>query len=472
MEKIILVIIITLMSNFGYAQKEKSSFKEYLNETISYRYLESDTNKIKKLFKRDFKNQELLVFGSRLHKVLNYLSSEEEKQKKLSGKVSLGFNSDNSNSTFSESTDALTQYNIISSFLLKMGTYPTELEIKSTVNITLNDGELITNLADQEISYDRYINENYQPFIYLRRFSDKFMSIDNRFEVGGGVVLDIGKKAEDLYIDIDHNVNGGKIDTDKLVVYSDNAEYRKIYERLNKNGKEELKKLELIDSIDSHLLDSLYIKEFNDPKLEIYNLKKEIKKQQKKQLERIRKSNRIFRFSILAGIFAELESASIDQINEESFEIISSIDSTIREISTDVEVSSNMPSTLTWRAVIRPAIDLQGRNWSFKFHPYFKYNLFDFSENNTYSSELLNLKEENKIDEDINTALDFRMELLSELTIKGGPIEAGVSYQFFKDNLPPQSVVVGESLGRSFPYLLTAQDIHHVVRFKFTYNFQ
>ena len=72
------------------------------------------------------------------------------------------------------------------------GNYPNKLTIASDIGVRLNESntfsETISNLF---VSYDHYVRYWLEGFVFLDRFSNNFLSIDQRYEVGAGLVFDI-----------------------------------------------------------------------------------------------------------------------------------------------------------------------------------------------------------------------------------------------------------------------------------------
>lgn len=74
---------------------------------------------------------------------------------------------------------------------LRRGTYPGELGFFAEMGVSLADGRFSENVSRLHTAYDHYINPFVEGYVFLDRLSDQFLSIDQRYEVGVGVVFDL-----------------------------------------------------------------------------------------------------------------------------------------------------------------------------------------------------------------------------------------------------------------------------------------
>lgn len=113
------------------------------------------------------------------------LDKMEQAQRKLNGRINFGFNSDRS--------DNQSLYRIDGGINGSRGIYPGELNFTSNIGILLNNGQFTENVSNIYMSYnyhprwgDSLFAENY---VFLKRFTDAFLGVDQRYELGGGIVI-------------------------------------------------------------------------------------------------------------------------------------------------------------------------------------------------------------------------------------------------------------------------------------------
>lgn len=120
----------------------------------------------------------------------------EKKQNEFTGTVKLALNSDDS--TNNES------YNIRGGFSVDKGSYPNQFRASVNIAVDDNDGGFSEELSTLRVSFDRYKDvfghssptkvrsrtPLYEFFTFGERFTDKFMSIDQRYELGVGLKLE------------------------------------------------------------------------------------------------------------------------------------------------------------------------------------------------------------------------------------------------------------------------------------------
>lgn len=116
---------------------------------------------------------------------LKEIDNMEQAQRKLNGRISFGFNSDRS--------DNQSLYRIDGGINGSRGIYPGELNFTSNIGILLNNGQFTENVSNIFMSYnyhpkwgDSLFAENY---VFLKRFTDAYLGVDQRYELGGGIVL-------------------------------------------------------------------------------------------------------------------------------------------------------------------------------------------------------------------------------------------------------------------------------------------
>lgn len=77
---------------------------------------------------------------------------------------------------------------------LSVGWYPRQIRVRSGASFQLRDGELEEDLTRLLFTYKQYWRPSFETFVFAERFSDSFMSIDQRWEIGGGVKLEWARK--------------------------------------------------------------------------------------------------------------------------------------------------------------------------------------------------------------------------------------------------------------------------------------
>ncbi|RMH68109.1 MAG: hypothetical protein D6685_02725 [Bacteroidetes bacterium] len=112
---------------------------------------------------------------------LDLLADEDRRQERLRGTISFGLNGDETGDEH--------LYKINAGVTLARGQYPSEVEFASRVGVTLDGDAFQENVSDLRLSYDYHPTLPWEAFVFLERRTDNFMSIDQRYEVGGGVVL-------------------------------------------------------------------------------------------------------------------------------------------------------------------------------------------------------------------------------------------------------------------------------------------
>jgi hypothetical protein len=126
---------------------------------------------------------ELKSFKSSIQNAIDF-----KDKKSFSGNVQFGFNGE---STRDENVGL---FNVYGGINLKWDLYPGELDLNTHFGINFTNGEIQQNLSNIDISYDHMhtnlgdglLLENY---FYIKRSTDAYLGIDQRYEVGGGIIL-------------------------------------------------------------------------------------------------------------------------------------------------------------------------------------------------------------------------------------------------------------------------------------------
>ena len=381
---------------------EVKKFKENKKKSLLKRF-QKNQNFLDTLKSKEETLKSILAYG----KFLNRLIQEERNQKKLTGSAGLGFYSDDSESNL------LNRIN--NSFSIKRGSYPSELDVSSTIVIQNNNGTLAENLSLQQITYDYNLAKNIESFVFLDRFSNQFLGIDQRYEIGGGVLFD--------FFDGESN--------------------------LTKKGKSLLASLINVNGIKNQH----WFKQIT-PKDKLNEAETTLRKTRDRNHRSILKEYKKIRFAVLFGIFHEFETAKINRI------ISVPINDTI---SIDRSVTANVPTISTWRWEVRPTFDVRFNDEvKLKLRPYFK---FPFG---PWQKELQVFNEET-MEIDTKERADIRLNLQAELAISSDPVQAKITYRYFKDYLPPFGIA--DEAGSRFDRLINADSFNHNVTFTFGIKF-
>ncbi|MEZ5002777.1 MAG: hypothetical protein R2730_07055 [Chitinophagales bacterium] len=120
-------------------------------------------------------------------KTLDVIEDIKE-SKSFSGKAIMGFNGE----TTREDDNSL--FNLYGGINLDWDLYPGELDFYTSFGVTFSDGDLKENVSRIDISYDHLqpnvgnglMLENY---VYINRGTDAYLGVDQRYELGGGFIL-------------------------------------------------------------------------------------------------------------------------------------------------------------------------------------------------------------------------------------------------------------------------------------------
>ena len=118
---------------------------------------------------------------ARMTKLLAELVTEERGERALKGAVAVGFNSASTPS----GKDNLDKFKV--SGEIKRGRYPSEFEFAAQILLQLREGELQEEVSVFRTDYEHHPHEKLEVYGFAERFSNSFLSIDQRYEVGGGM---------------------------------------------------------------------------------------------------------------------------------------------------------------------------------------------------------------------------------------------------------------------------------------------
>ena len=107
------------------------------------------------------------------------------------GRIGFGFNGNDS------PNDDL--YEIQSAINIRAGTFPHQLKIDANFNFIDDDGRISENVSNISLAFDHHPKTNRsdklarENFVFLKRFTDKFMQVNQRYEVGAGAIFANGQ---------------------------------------------------------------------------------------------------------------------------------------------------------------------------------------------------------------------------------------------------------------------------------------
>jgi len=121
----------------------------------------------------------------RVKAYLNSLKRQEEIENSFTGEFKFGIDiSDSKNKEL---------VNVMVGAELNKGNYPGEINFNSLINVQLKDGQFIENLSVLSMSYDHHFNRqlDFEGYAFIKRSSNDFLNIEQRYEVGIGAVWNV-----------------------------------------------------------------------------------------------------------------------------------------------------------------------------------------------------------------------------------------------------------------------------------------
>lgn len=427
-----IALLASILSPFTlYAQT--TTFEKYLTKNISHAFYMTDAPSLAKQF--DLKTPADAAPLVRYNTFLETLLEQERKLNAPTGKATLGFSYDQAG------PGNQNLVNINSKVSLSKKNYPSEFLLESTVDVTSQNGNLQENLADLAINYDYYLTPNVETFVFANRFSDKFMGIDQRYEVGGGVVLEAAGNVDRNYEAIRTNNKKG-------------AASRRLYDALNAEGREILVKLEE-PTADIKMWNDTLLRDKKPEEQQAVHQK--IDAEKKRSYRQVNQSYRTWRAALLVGIFHETEKSTLSETKTyQRFVGNDTIDVTdVLEKSLDVNK--------IWRFEVRPTLDIRADLFKLSIRPYFKLP-FIKPVTRTFQNP-----DDALPDSTITRRYDYRFDGTAKLSIEKGPLEFGVSYRFLYDNFAPMDFISPK--GTVPAVFVREKKQHHLVRLNFSIKF-
>lgn len=101
---------------------------------------------------------------------------------KLNGAISASFKGD--------SAEGKSLYKVDSAAEVTRGSYPRELRFRAGTSLQYKDGSIQEDVTSLLINYDYHISPETEIYGFLERFTDNFLGIDQRYEIGIGTKFD------------------------------------------------------------------------------------------------------------------------------------------------------------------------------------------------------------------------------------------------------------------------------------------
>lgn len=337
---------------------------------------------------------------------LSRLRKEEDKQRALKADISFGLTGD-------EAGDR-SLFKLNTGISLSRGEFPSEVNVVSKLGLQQRDGQLQEDVTSLLISYDYHTTRHIEYFAFAERFSDNFLSIQQRYEIGFGARAGIHFGNVSGWNDVAESF--GTVSAGLAAVRAAVPGMSIRGQALPNLGPDERSGLPLATRRLAHALRD--------------------------------QSSRLF-LGIVASVFSELERAELE------------VTSRPAAGSTDPVITSRIPvdATYRYRLTLRPAIRLHPSDEiTIVVHPYFKLPL-DGARRVTVA--------------DGSRRLDYRRDVMSEMewTIKQeqtGLESVGflVTVNHFFDNVPPavpQKIVADAAAAGRMLNRLEAERSHRVV---------
>lgn len=344
--------------------------------------------------------------------LVKLLKDFEQKENRFNGSARFGFAGDK--------TGAASLYKINGGISVYRGYYPDKFEFANDVGMVLSNGAFTENVSNIFITYDHSLPvgdslflENYA---VMSRFSDEFLGIEQRYELGGGFIV---------------------------------ARWSK---KLTAKGRQELtavSRLTLANTGADTLLACISGDCAAATPTSPTDAAKLIRAQQMAKTA-TRKRYNTFRVALLTGLFLETEKGFAAD--------------TLTTAAGKIYRKQSFSATQYLRWEFRPTIDLKPNDqWALKIRPYFKmpmpWEWYSQTTQNGFTSK----------------AVDYRIDLQTSLSIKlaegsGKQASFEVQYRVLYDNAPKRAFT--ELLtDAGAPALLSAQKMHQLVRVMFQVGF-
>ncbi|WP_299437888.1 hypothetical protein [uncultured Aquimarina sp.] len=419
MKKLLLIILILIISK-SYAQEKADPIQVFDKLLLAIYKTDNDSIKIKtdtipkkgeikvsssfdSIARLDQKKKELGNL-KKYEEFLNYAKKQELAEVKFKGKFGFSLTLNNSQN------NDLTQFNIAAN--IQRGFYPGHLKFNSDLTVQIQNGNFVENFSDLSMSYDYHIGNklDYEGYIFIKRSTNIFLNINQRYETGMGLVWN-------AYTSGKHSKKGNEKNKRKLTVEG--------VEKLEKITNFELKVDGSQNSLSSNKKDNekfvvALCKGDQCPskgaKLD-RNEELALKTSLKRTINSIKKMESKVRISFLLGVNYETEKTNED----------------LKLFGKDSTITANFDPVNIFRLVAGPNIELQLDQFSFNSKLYFKPGISDDDLNNTV------FKDDNS---DKDRKIDYRAEWISSASIKFNKnISITASYTYVHINAPRRQYI-------------------------------
>jgi len=346
-----------------------------------------------------------------LWKVLKFYRKIEQSETKLNGKAKFGFTGNES--------DLNNIFRINAGVEIDNGLYPFELDLKSNFQTLIKNGVFEENLSDIDISFDYHPKVGnglfFETFVFLTRFNNTYLGIDQRYEAGTGIILNLFSTKKLTPKGVDNRDELEKLPEYKIV----NDNLWKCFDQCTNIG--EFKNYKL----NEEQLDYLEQKRYAYDKA---NKKKYSK----------------WRLALLAAIYHENEKAKLERRM-----LFNSIDSLFT-------AEFNATNKLRWE--LRPTLVYKPDDiFTIKFYPYFKFPL-------TQRLDIVKF-DNNTFDERVDKFYDIQTSIGAKVTKN---ISVTIRYRYLKDFAPKRKY---ELNANNEPILILGQQVNRFYNIDFSFGF-
>lgn len=334
----------------------------------------------------EYKIKNTLISTKVLRKYLYTLRKLEDKNKSFTGKFNFRFELNDSQN--SEKIDFTVGVD------LKKGIFPGEFNFNSSLTVQLINEKLIENLSSLNMSYDYHFNNklNFEGYGFIKRTSNNFLNINQRYEVGSGVVWNIYFSGNKKYSQGIKDKKGIISKGDSLLI---NLE--RVRDELVNEFKIKLKGVFKIKNPNNTEVKVDSIKHCNKLIVSKFKFKDTALKSFEESYDRnekvIKKSESSIRISLLAGLNYEVETTN------DSLQLFYKKIDTIK--------NSFKPKNLG-RFVVGPNFELKVNELAFNTRAYFKIGVLEDYRTKIFSNDNLL----------INRVIDYRIEWTTTATLK------------------------------------------------------
>jgi hypothetical protein len=114
-----------------------------------------------------------------LQRLILTIIAEEDRSRKWSLALTGSYNRDDAG--------VQTKSTLASSIAFKKGEYPRQFRFNINTRVLYQEGNLEENVTSYLLNYDYYMRPKFEVYGFVERFTDTYLSIDHRFEIGFGI---------------------------------------------------------------------------------------------------------------------------------------------------------------------------------------------------------------------------------------------------------------------------------------------